>query len=173
VKFASISWDLASLLVNGLLSCNKICNNPVFFQWITKIKIHSSFFFLKLLTKNSRCVLWAGASYRPGNTVILNRHPTVPIGFPFSFFFFVKLFTIMLLIFSSCWNRQQITMVQQCVMFSSYCYTLPTVTYTAHFVLCIVAAKEQRGTNLSSSQEPTIEFLVLRSLYSDSLFPGS
>jgi hypothetical protein len=31
-KFASKSWDLASLLVNGLLSCNKICNNPVFFQ---------------------------------------------------------------------------------------------------------------------------------------------
>jgi hypothetical protein len=32
VKFASQSWDLASLLVNGLLSCNKICNNPVFFH---------------------------------------------------------------------------------------------------------------------------------------------
>jgi hypothetical protein len=32
VKFASKSWDLASLLVNGILSCNKICNNPVFFQ---------------------------------------------------------------------------------------------------------------------------------------------
>ena len=37
-----------------------VCNNPVFFQQITKIKIHSSFFFLKFLTKKSRCVLWAG-----------------------------------------------------------------------------------------------------------------
>jgi hypothetical protein len=48
VKFASKSWDLALLLVNGLLSCNKMCNNPVFFQWITKMKIHSWLFFSKI-----------------------------------------------------------------------------------------------------------------------------
>ena len=59
---------------------------------------------------------------------ILNRHVTVTIDFPFSFFFFVKLFTIMVLFFSSCLNRQQITMVKQCVMFWLYCCTSPTVT---------------------------------------------
>jgi hypothetical protein len=38
---------------------------------MTKIKIYSSLFFLKFLTKKSGCVLWAGASYRPGSTIIL------------------------------------------------------------------------------------------------------
>jgi hypothetical protein len=37
-----------------------VCNSPVFFQWFTKIKIHSSSFFLKFQTKKSQCVLWAG-----------------------------------------------------------------------------------------------------------------
>ena len=36
-----------------------VCNNPVFFQYTTKIKIHSSFFFLKFLKKKSWCVLRA------------------------------------------------------------------------------------------------------------------
>jgi hypothetical protein len=34
--------------------------------------------------------------------ILLNRRVTVAIDFPFSFFFFVKLLTIMLLFFSSC-----------------------------------------------------------------------
>jgi hypothetical protein len=40
-----------------------VCNNPVFFQKMIKIKIHLSLFFLKFPMKNQ------GASYRPGNTV--------------------------------------------------------------------------------------------------------
>jgi hypothetical protein len=39
---------------------------------LLKLKyIHHQFFFLKFLTKKSRCVLRARASYRPGNTVLL------------------------------------------------------------------------------------------------------
>jgi hypothetical protein len=34
------------------------------------IKINSTLVFLKFLTKKSGCVLWDGASYRPGNTVL-------------------------------------------------------------------------------------------------------
>jgi len=38
---------------------------------LLKLKyIYHYFFFLKFLTKKSRCVLWAGASYGGGNTVI-------------------------------------------------------------------------------------------------------
>jgi len=42
-----------------------VCNNPVFFQQITKIKIHSSLFFSKISNEKNH-----GASYGPGNTVI-------------------------------------------------------------------------------------------------------
>jgi hypothetical protein len=40
---------------------------------LLKLKYIHHFFFLKFLTKKSWCVLWAGASYRPGNTIITDR----------------------------------------------------------------------------------------------------
>jgi hypothetical protein len=36
---------------------------------LLKLKYIHHYFFLKFPTKKSGCVLWAGASYRPGNTV--------------------------------------------------------------------------------------------------------
>jgi len=37
---------------------------------LLKLKYIHHYFFLKFLTKESWCVLWAGASYGPGNTVL-------------------------------------------------------------------------------------------------------
>jgi len=45
--------------VTNLFSSNKLL----------KLKYIHHYFLLKLPTKKSRCVLWAGASYRPVNTV--------------------------------------------------------------------------------------------------------
>jgi len=36
---------------------------------LVKLKYIRHYFSLKFLMKNARCVLWAGASYGPGNTV--------------------------------------------------------------------------------------------------------
>jgi len=41
---------------------------------LLKLKYIHHYFFLKFLTKKSRCVLWAGVFYGPGNTVHIYRH---------------------------------------------------------------------------------------------------
>ena len=51
-----------------------ICNNPVFFPQITKIKIHSSFFISNekiTVSLMGQCILWAGkyGNYTPHDTV--------------------------------------------------------------------------------------------------------
>ena len=74
VAVMKIFWvSMVNKLYCGLLIL--VCNNPVFFQNITKIKIHSLLFFSKISNEKitrrliNRCVLWVGASYGPENTV--------------------------------------------------------------------------------------------------------
>jgi len=70
--------------VTILFSSNKLLN----------LKYIHHYFFLKFLTKKSQCILWAGVSYGPGNTVY-----HIPI-FPITTYIsglIIALFTSMLL----------------------------------------------------------------------------